>query len=284
MRLEDLPARLSDNAVRQVLEAASRIIDSRSPRGVGEFNFDEGGGEPSSKPTIEGGEPSKPTVAGPTPTILQPCSALAPFTRKSEEGVITWMTYIACEFVEDVLMAVKDYTQYFYRMRIQPNDVAEALRVFATTYANFDKYRAFPHGLSRLRMDDKDDVSRLSMDDEDDDESIDGTASEAHESDEELDCDSEESDSELSEADDELSEAEIERMRVRDSNSEAPVFDEAFPNDQSIEILDGKEFVVRVAKSRAGDYIANWLEESDSVTRIINRAMYAFLVAKLSTE
>ena len=150
------------------------------------------------------------------------------------------------------------------------------MSLFATTYANYDKYRVF-------WIDDDDDesidgsLSEANESDECCDNDSDGTASEAHESDEELDYDSDDYIS-----DDELSEAEIERMRVRDSNSDAPAFDEAFPNDQSIEILDGKDFVVRVAKSRIGSYVAEWLEESDSVTGIINRAMYAFLVAKLT--
>ena len=273
MRLEDFPAQLSTRAVCQVLEAASRIIDSRqiSPRGVGDYDFDDAEqGEPSSKPAVQG-------------TNLRPCSALAPFTHLNEEAVIKWVTFVACAFVEDVLGAATAVTQHVYRTRIQPNDVAVGLSVFANSRANFDKYRAFPHGLE----------------DEDEDESSDEAAGDAHESKEdcgdgdgtagEHESDSDEdliydSDSDEYISDDEIDEAAIERMRVRDSNSEAPIFDEAFPNEESVEIIGGKDFVVRVAKSRHGSYLAEVLEESDNVTGIINRALYAFLVAKLSAE
>lgn len=188
-----------------------------------------------------------------------------------------------------MLGAATAVTQHLFRMRIQPIDVAEALNVFASTYVNYDKYRAFPNGLE----------------DEDDDESIDGTSNDAHESDEgcddadgtagEHESDSDEdleydSDSDEYISDGDINEAEIERMRVRDSNSEAPIFDEAFPNDESVEMIDGKDFVVQVAKkSRVGRYmnVARMLEESDSATgtiEIITKAIYAFLVAKLSAE
>lgn len=188
-----------------------------------------------------------------------------------------------------MLGAATAVTQHLFRMRIQTIDVAEALNVFASTYVNYDKYRAFPNGLE----------------DEDDDESIDGTSNDAHESDEgcddadgtagEHESDSDEdleydSDSDEYISDGDINEAEIERMRVRDSNSEAPIFDEAFPNDESVEMIDGKDFVVQVAKkSRVGRYmnVARMLEESDSATgtiEIITKAIYAFLVAKLSAE
>ncbi|KAL9184636.1 hypothetical protein ACHAXT_012606 [Thalassiosira profunda] len=173
-------------------------------------------------------------------------------------------------------------TGHCYRMTVHPRDVAEALELFVEVDAEDDWYRSFPTGSGAEGKGNGAAEEEDQMDQDWEEENHDITISKEESKEKAAEDDTFVYDASDSEGEEEENPPYIDDAIYAIEDAATPEFDAAFPPVEESKQMTDEQFCEEVLVPVLEEHRLSGYPRADGVDAMLKRAMYAFLVAKLS--